>query len=188
MKNIFVMKKVILLSVIGMMTVFSAMGSTRSDKRAARRAQQDSLQQVDYELAVAGIHDTLFVLEADQAFDRRGRSIMVDQSLNFVKIAKDEGVVQLSFSQLAGPNGVGGVTIEGRVSRYIVETDKKGNTSIKVNTFGSSMNAEIFITLYAGSNQAEAQVSSATLPYKVRFIGELKHAYDSDVFQGNSRF
>lgn len=182
------MKRILTLLLFVTLAVASVFGQTRKEKKAIRKAEQDSIQQEMYLKAVAGVMDTLIILQADQVFDKRGRSVNVDSHVNFVKFAKDQGVVQLSFPFLMGPNGIGGVTVEGRLAVYEVEQDEKGRIFIKANTFGGSLNADIFITLYPGTNNAEATVTASTLPYRVLFSGEILHLYDSEFYEATPLF
>ncbi len=158
----------------------------RKALKQERKAQQDSLNMLDFENAMAGIRDTMFVLQAHTVFDKYGNNQMVSETINFVAIVKNEATVQLGFPFGAGLNGVGGVTLDGKVTRITFDEDKKGFQYVRVNVMGTSLNAEIFITLTPGSNRAEAQVSANTLPYKVRYDGNLVHSKSSSVFKGRS--
>lgn len=182
------MKLLLLLLVTLSLATSSVDAQTRKERKEERRAQQDSIDQVNFEQAIIAITDTLLILEADRAYDQKGNMVMVDDGVNFVKIVKNEGVVQLAFPFLMGPNGVGGITLDGRVTKYEVTETKKGDLIITCNTFGSSLNADIRITVLKGSNKADATVASSTLPHKVNFSGVVKHVKQSNHFQGISRF
>lgn len=178
------MEKGILLLLMSMLILSSLDAQTRKEKKEQRRAVRDSLENVAYMQAVAAIQDTLLVLEADQAFDSKGAMVNVESTLNFVKIEKDRCVFQLAFPFLIGPNGVGGITLDGSLTNYEVKVDKKGRTHLSASSFGNSLNADIRMTLVEGSSRVEATVSAATLSYNLRFSGELKHIYESNSFEG----
>lgn len=182
------MKRIALLLLVFVSVLTSVDAQTRKEKKAERRAVQDSIDNLNYIKAVAAIQDTLLILEAEQAFDQKGNMVTVESSVNFVKIEKGRAVFQLAFPFLMGPNGVGGITLDGKLSNYEVETDKKGRIYLTASSFGSSLNADIRISLAPESNRAEATVSSATLPYSVRFTGVLNHVYQSSSFEGTTRF
>lgn len=182
------MKFTLLLLVALSLATSSIDAQTRKERKEQRRAEQDSIDQVNYTQAMFAISDTLLILEADRAYDQKGNMVMVDDGVNFVKIEKKKGVVQLAFPFLIGPNGVGGITLDGKVSDYIVTETKNGDINITCYTFGPSLNADIRITLRKGSNQAEASVSSSTMGHRVNFSGVIKHTNQSNHFEGVSRF
>lgn len=182
------MKRIYVIIMLAVFALASANGQTRKEKKAVRQAEQDSIQQLDYAIALLAIQDTMLILEATEAYDRRGNMVMVDGGLNFVKFEKEEGVVQLALPFLMGPNGVGGITLAGKLTNYEVTEDKKGRISIKAFTHGGSLTADIHITMNLNSNEAEATVSSATLPYRVRFTGKINHINNSNHYEGMSRF
>lgn len=182
------MKKAILLLLVFISVLTTVDAQTRKERKAERRAVQDSIDNANYIKAVAAIQDTLLILEADQAYDKQGNMVNVQSSINFVKIEKDRAVVQLAFPFLMGPNGVGGITLDGRLTNYEVKTDKKGRIHLSASSFGSSLTADIRISLSPQTNRAEATVTSATLPYAVRFTGELNHTSLSTTYEGTPRF
>ena len=85
-----------------------------------------------FETAKKAIFDKDFVLEADRVEFKRGNFKYVPPSTNFVSLIDGKATVQLSFDgAFAGPNGIGGITVEGTPSNVEVETDKKGNVNFR---------------------------------------------------------
>lgn len=69
-----------------------------------------------------------FILEADHVIFKHGTSAFVSSNTNFVAVKDDKAVVQVAFNiPVSGPNGLGGITVEGSTSNYKQTTDKKGN-------------------------------------------------------------
>jgi hypothetical protein len=169
-------------------TLTAVNGQSKRVKRAERQAVRDSVEMAQHTLALMAIKDTLLVLEADQAFNKRGEMVNVDGTLNFIAINKGVVSVQLAFPFLIGPNGVGGITMEGRLTSYEIKETKYGNIIIYVRSFGNSLNADINITLYANGNQADARVSASTLPYQLSFNGKLIYLTNSSYFKGTPLF
>lgn len=177
--------KHLLLILIAISTVsFSADAQSRKERRQEKKALQDSIDQTNFTQALIAINDTMLVLQADHAYDQKGNTIMVDDGVNFVKIQKNEGVVQLAFPFLVGSNGVGGFTLDGTVTKYKVSETKRGDITITCSTMGPSLNADIKITLNKGTNTADASVSSITLPYRLNFSGTVVHVNQSTHHQG----
>ncbi len=169
---------------------------SKSDKRADRKAQklkrkavQDSIAMMEFQKAWIGLEDTTFVLESNTVYDKKGNSMQVSESTNFIQVNKNEVTVQLSFPFVVnGPNGIGGITLEGRLTRYNIKKTKKGAYYVELSSFGSSLNADITINISPGSNRATATVSASTLPYRVRYDGSLYHIKESGVFKGRTIF
>ncbi len=59
-----------------------------------------------------------FVLEADYLSDKYGQRVSVMPTINFVMVDSLAGSVQFGSAQNLGYNGVGGVTIDGRITKY----------------------------------------------------------------------
>ena len=63
-------------------------------------------------------------MEADHVVFKYGNMAYVNSNTNFVSVKGDKAVVQVAFNiPVSGPNGIGGVTVDGSVSDYEVKTD-----------------------------------------------------------------
>ena len=157
-------------------------------------------QRQEPDRVAAGILDTLqwnqagnavarksFVIEADAVTFRNGARIIVNSMTNFIAVDGDRGVVQISPSDFsAGPNGVGGITVDGTVSNYQVTTDKKGVMHISMNVTGAVINASVDISLYPGSDQAHVTVSPNFNSRTIRIDGTLVPYSSSRIVEGIS--
>lgn len=71
----------------------------------------------------------------------------------------NKGSVQVAFNiPVSGPNGLGGVTVDGNVSGYKVTTDKKGNIRLAMNITGVGISAQVNISLANGGNNATVDI------------------------------
>lgn len=126
-----------------------------------------------------------FVLEADNVTFRRGTRVMVNSGTNFISLNGDRAVVQVSPSNFhAGPNGMGGVTVQGRAADVKVDRTRKGETVISMNVVGIGINAQVEIRLPEGSNRAYATVSPNFNSNTVRLDGRLVPFEMSDSVEG----
>ena len=67
--------------------------------------------------AQKALNDSLFVVEAYAVTFKYGTRVQVNSTVNFVSMNGDRAVIQISPSSFhSGPNGVGGITVEGRAS------------------------------------------------------------------------
>ena len=137
--------------------------------------------------AIAAIRNKDFVLEADNVTFRTGSTVLVNSTTNFISVKGDRAVVQISPSNFSsGPNGVGGVTVQGAISNYQIQTDRKGrvNLSMSVNGIGISAQIELFIT--PGSNYAQATIYPNFNANTVWVNGNVVPYENSNVFEGSS--
>ncbi len=125
------MKKLIALLALVLVsasTMMYAQESERAVRRADRKAQRDAerarlkaeeqaADAVAYQQAVQALKNKQFVLEADQVIFRNGQSAFVSSTTNFVMMNGQRSTVQVAFNTpYPGPNGIGGVTVDGSAS------------------------------------------------------------------------
>ena len=91
--------------------------------RQERKALQQRIDSMQWAQAMEAVNDTAFTLEADQVIFKYGQRAYVSSSTNFVQVDKRNATVQVAFNvPVAGPNGMGGVTLDGTVTEYSVSS------------------------------------------------------------------
>jgi hypothetical protein len=127
-----------------------------------------------------------FVVEANTVFSKRGRSFQMNPSINFVKLENGEGVLQLAFNQIVGWNGVGGITLDGKVRNYkINKGDGSKMPSVQFDMNGTLGWATVRIVLNT-SGIARASVDAGMSGGRVTFAGPLVPLSESSVYEGHS--
>ena len=128
-----------------------------------------------------------FVLEATSVTFKNGTTAFVNSTTNFISLKGNKAVVQISPSVMAsGPNGVGGVTVEGNVTDLQVRTDNKGRTTLSMNVMGIGINAQVEVYMYEGTNRATATVYPNFNSNTLWIQGSIVPYENSNVFEGNS--
>jgi hypothetical protein len=156
----------------------------RSAERREINELTDSIAGVQ---AAAAVQNRDFVLEADQVTFKNGNTVFVNSSTTFISVKGNRAVVQISPSNFAsGPNGVGGVTVDGSISGMQRMVDKRGNTTISFNVMGIGINAQIEIYMTKGTNRASATIYPNFNSNTVWIEGEIVPYSNSDVFEGMS--
>ncbi len=155
------MKKLLLLIVLtgGILMSTSCKtlsGDATSDKKKIE-LRRDSIK---HAAALKALEDMDFVLQADRLTFKRGKSAYVQTLTNFVSSHDGRTVVQVAPFYGGGPNGVGGVTLEGKASNIKINPRKNGGVSASMSIMGSGGSATIEIELYKYSNRARAVISS----------------------------
>ena len=144
----------------------------------------DSLASVQ---ARAALLNRDFVLEASSVTFKNGSTAFVNSTTNFIYLKGNKAVVQISPSSFAsGPNGVGGVTVEGNVSDLQVRTDSKGRTTLSMNVMGIGINAQVEVYMYPGTSRASATVYPNFNSNTLWIQGTLVPYENANIFEGNS--
>ena len=158
-------------------TMMYAQESNREVRRADRKAQRDA------ERARLKAEEQA----ADQVIFKRGQTAFVSSNTNFVMLNGQRATVQVAFNTpYPGPNGIGGVTVDGTTSDVKVTTDKRGNVNCNFSVQGIGISAQVFITLTNGGNNATVTINPNFNSNTLTLSGNLVPLSQSDVFKGRS--
>lgn len=184
------MKKVILLVLVALLGCAGFAQAQTTDKKASRQERkeaQKALEMALFEEAKQAIENKAFTLEADRVIFKRGRTAFVSSNTNFVMVDGDKSSVQVAFNiPASGPNGLGGVTVDGNVSTYKITTDKKGNVRLSMSVMGVGISAQVSITLMKGNNNATVDILPNFNSNRLTLSGSLVPLDKSGVFKGRS--
>ena len=156
----------------------------RSEQRREMSELTDSIAGVQ---AAAAVQNRDFVLEADQVTFKNGNTVFVNSSTTFISVKGNRAVVQISPSNYAaGPNGVGGVTVDGTITGMQRMVDKKGGSTISFNVTGIGINAQVEVYMTPGTNRASATIYPNFNSNTIWIQGDIVPYENSDVFEGMS--
>ena len=156
----------------------------RSQERRQIEELTDSIASVQ---AFAAVKNQDFVFEAQTVQFRNGSTVFVNSMTNFISVKGNRAVVQISPSDFAaGPNGVGGVTVDGRVSGQEFRVGKKGFATYSFSVTGIGINAQVEIYLTSGTNQASATIYPNFNSNTVWLQGNIVPYENSKVIEGSS--
>ncbi len=157
---------------------------SKKEKKELRKQQQLEQKKAILDLLIS----KQWVIEAHTVFDRYNQSYQINPSINFVGIKGEEGALQLGFNGLIGWNGVGGVTIDGSVTKYELKEGKENQSpAVNLRFQGRGVgSATINITVNT-SGQATARVSG-DFGDRITFSGFIKSLDESVVYKGQSLF
>jgi hypothetical protein len=151
------------------------------------RLSNDELNSNLYFEAAQAVENNSFVFEIDKATFRSGNTAYLFSHLNFIEVKGKRGVIQVAFdTSRPTPNGLGGITVDGHISNVKVSKNDKGTINYSFNVQGISVSAQVWITLYPGSNYAAATVSPNFNSNKINFSGKIVSLDNSRVFKGRS--
>ena len=195
------MKKFIALAavvLVSMATTTMYAQESRAEKRADRKAQRDAERArlkaeeqaqdaISYDDAMAALKAHQFVMEADQVMFRNGQTAFVNSNTNFVLVNQGRGTVQVAFNTVyPGPNGIGGITVDGRVGEVKTATDKKGNVTCSFSVMGVGISAQVSIRLTHDTNNASVTINPNFNSNRLSLDGKVIPLSESSVYKGRS--
>jgi len=190
MKRIITLITLVLVSASTLMYAQSSSETRQAERKAQREAQkarEKAENERNYTIAVQALKEGKFVLEADQLVFKRGRSAFVSSTTNFVLMDGEHASVQIAANNaLAGPNGIGGITVDGSRKEMKITTDKKGNVTCSFSVQGIGISAQVYITLTNGGNNASARISPNFNSNTLTLNGVLVPLSQSNVYKGRA--
>ena len=182
-----------------MLLASAVAAGAQTERRIYTKAEQESAQKREVEKRIEAIQDSIrsveaftaleqldFVLEANRLSFKRGETAFVTSNTNFVSLSDDKAVIQIAPFYGGGPNGVGGITLEGRASNIKLKTDKKGNVILTMSVSGTGLSAMVDISLPKNSYMASVTVNPNFHSNRVTLYGVLLPSGKSDVFKGRA--
>ena len=147
-----------------------------------KKALQEKIDSIQHAEAVEAINAKKFTLEADQVVFKYGQTAYVTSNTNFVSVDGEDAVVQVAFNiPAAGPNGLGGVTVNGKVSSY-----ERGTLYLSMNVMGVGISARLDISMPKGTNNATVTITPNFNSNRLTLNGVILPAFKSSVFKGRS--
>ena len=192
MKRIVSFIVVLAVAMCGMTQVMAQKSITKEAKKVEReikkqeRLAQDAVEgQEEFNAAVQAINNQSFVLEANNIQPMNGQVFYVNSNTNFVSLNDGQAMVQIaSNSPYPGPNGLGGITVQGSASNIQTKQDDKGN--VYLNVQGVFISATVSLMLTNGTNNATVTVDPNFSGRNLRMTGTLLPYSQSNIFQGTT--
>lgn len=155
----------------------------RQVKKDMRKKAREIANQQSYNAAVEALKDRNWVLMANTLYGPRGSAIPVSDNTNFIQFKGNTVYVQLAFTGYAGPNGLGGITVQGSPSQISSTTDKHGNITYSFYVNGIGLTAQVVVFLSSDSNYANATVYPMMNSNNLTFTGVLVPTSQSGIFR-----
>lgn len=185
------MKKISLLLIVLLSAVIVFAQDTKEDKKAARKTRKEEQQRIalnNSEELKAIIASKQFVLEANMLFSKGGMTYNLNSTTNFVGFDGDNSTIQLAFNSLVGWNGVGGVTLDGKVTKMEIK-GKEGKPNFTVNAVVSNNTGGLVTMIFRISSDGNARVDmTGSFGDRLSYQGRIVKLSESRVYKGWSRF
>lgn len=159
----------------------------RKEKKEQRLAKDAVMGEEAFNGAMQAITNKSFVLEANSVQPLNGRIYYVNSNTNFVSLNDGQAMVQIaSNSPYPGPNGLGGITVQGSASNVQVKQESNGNVYVSMSVQGIFISATVNLVLYSGTNNATVTVDPNFSGNDLTMTGTLIPYSESNVFQGTT--
>ena len=168
----------------------AAWRAERLKKRAQEERQIMHSDSIQYVQAINAIRNGSWALEASNVTFNNGVTRFVTESTNFVSVDDGQAVVQTAFnnSNINSPNGLGGITLEGRVLDEELKMDKEGNVYYNYNIQGAEISATVNVVITAHTNQATATVNPKFSSRQMTMSGYIYPYESAGVIEGTSGY
>jgi hypothetical protein len=153
----------------------------KEERKEAKRLEQEKAMAITKHL----IDTRRFILIADYIGNNTGNRILVNSTINFLKIDTSHCVIQIGSLDGIGYNGVGGVTAEGRISKFEMTQNKRGdsyNMRLTANTIIGTYDIVVFVNAYGNADATITGITSGAL----RYYGRIIPIENSRIYQGRS--
>lgn len=168
----------------------AAWRAERLKKRAQEERQIMHSDSIQYVQAINAIRNGSWALEASNVTFNNGVTRFVTESTNFVSVDDGQAVVQTAFnnSNINSPNGLGGITLEGRILGEELKMDKEGNVYYNYNIQGAEISATVNVVITAHTNQATATVNPNFSSRQMTMSGYIYPYESAGVIEGTSGY
>lgn len=168
----------------------AAWRAERLKKRAQEERQIMHSDSIQYVQAINAIRNGSWALEASNVTFNNGVTRFVTESTNFVSVDDGQAVVQTAFnnSNINSPNGLGGITLEGRILDGELKMDNEGNVYYNYNIQGAEISATVNVVITAHTNQATATVNPNFSSRQMTMSGYIYPYESAGVIEGTSGY
>ena len=154
----------------------------KEQKKALQAEEEERMSEVTKYM----VHQQQFVLEAEYLSDKSGYRVPVSSTINFFMLDSLKGTIQLGSAMSAGYNGVGGATIDGRITKYkyTVMGKKEDSYSVML-TFMSPVGTYDITLMVTSQGYADASVRG-NWSGQLNYHGKLVPLTLSRIFKGQA--
>jgi len=157
-------------------------------KEASQRKKDEKKAEIDrqYKQTTLLLEGKKFVLEAQFLKNNKGERVNVVSNLNFISIDSLSGVIQLGSNNRFGYNGVGGITVQGRIISWKFEKDDTRKNFYLTMTIQGNVDIYDISMSFDYSGYGTATLNGINTG-KLTFEGNLLSREETTTFKGQTR-
>ncbi len=168
---------------------------TRKEKKNLEHLRKKKNEQADRSLSreyyAQLLQKKYFVFTADFAMNDEGFTFVTDPTINFLSVIGDTLTFQFGRNGHVGLNGVGGVTLHGKVVDYKFNPGKPHRKSGMIVTSDAQMRAPIMpphFVLYVSDDGTAQLALTLGNGEMITYSGRIYSPGNSGVYEGSSLF
>ena len=174
-------KSIVIVLVLAIVST-AAFSQEKSKKELRKEREAEQLQAL-----TNFANNQQWVIEAHTVYNKRGQSYPMNPTTNFVGVDGDETTVQLSFNTVVGWNGLGGITLTGKITKYEVKGKPGKPFSIRMRAIGGSLGNVDLVINVSPSGYASASIRG-NFGDRITFAGQMVSLQESRVYKGQETF
>lgn len=179
------MKRLVIFIVFIISTGFLFAQGNDENSTLSRKEKRKAEAEKQFELTKQMLENKSFVLESYYLQDRYGNRIPVMPDINFVAIDSTEAIIQIGSNWRIGPNGVGGVTAKGQITKWELSENEKNQTfTLRMNVMTPIGFYDLMFSIL-GSGKSTALLTGLRSG-RLTFDGDLVPWSDSSIYVGRS--
>jgi hypothetical protein len=152
----------------------------REHRQAEKQAEALKKKQQVAEL----IDSHRFVLKANYINGSRGERQVVSSNLNFIIIDSTEATIQLGSGWGIGYNGVGGITVDGRITKFEVnKKESKKGVSYSVTVYILSGIGQYDVQFWISQNGSANATVRGNYPGSVTYSGDIVALKEARIYK-----
>lgn len=158
----------------GLIIIASNLFAQGNDENSAftKKERRDAEREQEFQQIKSMLDNKNFVLQADFLQDRYGNRVVVSSTINFVAVDSTEATIQIGSNSSYGPNGVGGVTAKGKITKWEL-TENPKNKSFTLNMNVMTMVGIYDLSINIGASGKGSAVLTGTTMGSLTFDGNL---------------
>ncbi len=177
------MKRLILF--FGLIISASILFAQGNDENATltKKEKRNAELEKEFQLTKSMLENKDFVLETDYLQDRYGNRVQVNSTINFVAVDSTDAIIQIGSNFRLGPNGVGGVTAKGKITKWeLIENQKRKAFTLSMNVMTTIGIYDLVI--YIGASGRGTATLTGMRSGRLTFDGNLVPWEETSVFVG----
>lgn len=179
------MKRLVLLFALVISASFLFAQVNNENSGLSRKEKRKAEIEKNFQLTRQMLENKNFVLETNWLQDRYGFRVPVVSMINFVSVDSTKAIIQIGSNSRIGPNGVGGVTARGDITKWELNENEKNKTfTLRINVMTPIGIYDLFFDIGA-SGQSTALLTGLSSG-RLTFDGNLVPHSKASVYVGRS--
>lgn len=162
----------------------TAQQEQKRQEKIEKREQRKEERKKNKEKLLSLVEEKSFVIEANTIYGRYMNRHEVLPSTNFVKIEGDQVTIQSASDSGPGYNGLGGLTVNGTITRYEIK-ENKGSLYLQVH-FTNVVPGHSMLNINISPNGFATARINDNRGGRATFQGNVVHPDNSRTFEGMS--